>query len=936
MNADKLKYISPEKYLPDFQPDATDIKFLQKLNKAIRDMACDDAEIDRCFAETRFPQHFQRLILVLYAPGHKRILVSRSGSAGRIRFSAVLQRLLAHSRCGQLALEPFRLQMDFVLELPSSVDYYALGMENSNDLHFEIGVDGLMFQGADGKQHIIPPGDAYVRSVMTMGQLRDYLNRAYGEDYLRSAKFNRFHSESFISGQESWLRLYRGHPVVGALTKQKVEHAVELAIDHIQRTQEENGKFLYYYDAALDTRRDHEHPKRDPVKNPYYNILRHCGGALTCLYHEKYSRKGKSLDNVCRAIDYLIAQARVQVYGEREGAYIYSEKKSKLGGTGIALYLLAEYQIVTGDDRYREWSDRFAWHLLNQITDSGEFIYYNIYLDKPVTEAENQNYFSFYYPGEAVCGLAKYLHLVDYENRGIFINKLRKALEFLLVVRPVTRAAEYSPLPSDGWLMMGVMELWDFEEMRDQMYSDFVFSDAQKMINQMYKVTDAPYPDYAGAFYYNHGDYPYADGARCEGLLGAYELAVKMANKEKVLEIWQALRLAGWAVMHLVNTEDSIYSAKNPSLALGGIRFKYTRQWFRIDTIQHVASFFAKLLPHWDRAEENHVVKVDQSVVQDSATTPKPSVTKTAPGIKIPEKLHDLNILKPADQFRFLEATEAGKQSSWLYYFPFLYCFSKGHRQTLLWEQIDRSICLYLLRQIEDGFKLLLYLPPFPFNLAALRHAEDRLRQFNSDNICNILWIEEAQYSDFSKLAYSIRFVEDEFIYDTQLIVASNGKQVDRLQKNLKRFSKLPNIEIRNYQLADKESCLNLLGNWRNTLEKEKGIKIGGYGYTNNILKYAVEFDEEILKSQVVVIDGRIRAFTFGGKITSTHGSIFIAISDHAIEGLGYLVRMEFMKANQNLPFFNDSSDAGRKGLSFIKNAFRPVVKNRLYRAKRY
>jgi len=603
MNVDKCQYCSPEAHLPDFLAGFAEIAFLHILDKAIRDVICDDAATDRCFEETRFPQCFERLILVLYAPGHKRILVSRSGSGEQIKFSVVLQCLLAHPRCRQLALQPFRLQMDFVLESPAPVDYFAVGSEHVGDLHFEIGVDGLMFRGVDGKQHIFPPGDGYVRSVMTMGQLREYLNKAYGEDYLRQAEFKRFRSESYISGEETWLRLYRGHPVVGALTKDKIEHAVELAIGHIKLTQGEGGKFLYYYDAATDSRRDHEHPKRDLIKNPYYNILRHCGGALTCIYHEKYSRKGKTLGNVCRAIDFLIAQARVQDYDGRAGAYIYSEKKSKLGGTGIALYLLADYQAVTGDDRYREWADRFAWHLLNQITANGEFIYYNIYLDKQITEQENQNYFSFYYPGEAICGLAKYLHLVEAGSREVFFEKMRKAMEFLLVTRPKTRASEYSPLPSDGWLMMGIMELWDFEEMREPMYADFVFSDAHKMIDHMYTVADAPYPDYAGAFYYSHGDYPYADGARCEGLLGAYELAIKMGLHEKARQLWLEIRLAAWALMHLVNTEDSIYFAKNPAIALGGIRFKYTRQWFRIDTIQHVASFFAKMLPHWEEGE---------------------------------------------------------------------------------------------------------------------------------------------------------------------------------------------------------------------------------------------------------------------------------------------------------------------------------------------
>lgn len=610
MNFDQTNFLSPEKREPQFCPSAADTAFLQTLNKAIRNVSCDEREIDRCFGETGFAQRCERIILVLYAPGHKRILASRSASGGQLKFSAVFRRLLGHSRCAELASQPYRLQVDFVIEPPLPVEYYAVGMEHRGERHFEIGLDGLILRGADGKTHIFPPGDGFVRSVMSMSQLRAYLAGMHGEEYLRQCEFRRFRSDSYLSGQgagqDTWLRLYRGYPLVGALTKGKIEHAVELAISHIRRTQEESGKFLYYYDAALDTSRDHEHPTRDPKKNPFYNILRHGGGGLTCIYYEKYTHRGDTGENLRRAIDYLVAQTREQEYGGRMGAYIYSEKKAKLGGSGIALYLLTEYQLLTGDRRYQEMADKIAWHLVNQITASGEFIYYNIYLDKPVSEEENHQYFSFYYPGEAICGLAKYLHLADDETRQIICERLHKALEFLILVRPQTRADQYTSVPSDSWLMMGIMELWDFAEMRVQLYADFVFSDAGKMINNLYTVTDAPYPDYAGAFYYTYGDYPYADGARCEGLLGAYELALKMGDAERARSIWQALRLAAWALMHLVNSEDAIYFAKNPRLALGGIRFKYTRHWFRIDTIQHVASFYAKLLPRWEQAEEQN------------------------------------------------------------------------------------------------------------------------------------------------------------------------------------------------------------------------------------------------------------------------------------------------------------------------------------------
>ena len=594
--------MEPERKMPSFCPTVDDLHLLAAINDAIQHCSLSSPqakELDANFTRSAFPKNYLRLILVLYAPGNSRILVSRASRERPPPLSTVLMRLLAHPRCGTLAKLPFRLQIDFMLEPPTPVDLFEVGMTQQGAQHFEIGLEGLLYPSPEGNLSIFLPGDAYVRSIMGMGQLRDYLKKHHGEDYIRKIPFQRFHTESYISAPKTWLKLYRGHPVVGTLTKEKMEYALELAIGHIQRTQGEDGKFLYYYDAARDSRWDHEHQNRDPDKNPYYNILRHAGGGLTCLYYEKHAKTGKTITNIRRAIDFLVKHTRYQEYANRTGAYIYSEKKAKLGGTGIALYLAADYQLYTGDDQYQTWADMLAWHLINQITPTGEFIYYNIYLDKPVTEAENQRYFSFYYPGEAICGLAKFLHLIPRDQRNIYFVKLHKALGFLLDVRPVTRANEYTKVPSDSWLMMSIMELWDFPEMQDQKYANFVFSDAEKMIAQMYKVTDAPYPDYAGAFYYNFGDYPYADGARCEGLLGAYQLAVKLHDQHRESSLSAAIHMAAWSLMHLVNTPDAVYFANRPDIAIGGIRFKYTRQWFRIDTIQHVASFYAKMLPIW-------------------------------------------------------------------------------------------------------------------------------------------------------------------------------------------------------------------------------------------------------------------------------------------------------------------------------------------------
>lgn len=596
---------SPEARLPSYAPCAKNDALLHGLRAAIRAGAAESKAIVALATESSFPKTPLRVVLVLYGTGHKRILVSRESNETRSALTRAVDALLRHPRCALIAKDEFRLQVDFIADPGTPVDLYAIGLEERGERHFEPGLDGLQFKTQDDTTHFFLPGDAFVRSIMGMRQLRNWLYRHYGEAAIRAASFLRFRSESYVSSADGtiWCRLYRGYPLVGTLTDKKIAAAIELAVGHIRRTQESDGRFLYYYDAALDSRRDHEHPKRDPINNPYYNILRHGGGALTCLFAERILPRSDHFDIVRRAIEFYLPNVREYDCEGRKAAYIYSERKAKLGGSGIALYVLAEYELLSGDSQFRPLADAIGWHLLHQITTSGEFIYYNIYLDQPITEAENGNYFSFYYPGEAVCGLAKYLHLLPDSERTAFFEKLHSALDFLIDVRPRTRADHYTAVPSDAWLMMGIMELWDFPEMQRQKYPDFVFRDAQTMIDHLYKVTDALYPDYAGAFYYEFGDYPYADGARCEGLLGAYELTLKMGDREKAASIWPALKLAAWAVMHLVNTEDAIYFARNPYLSLGGIRFKYTRQWFRIDTIQHVASFFAKMLPHWHGAD---------------------------------------------------------------------------------------------------------------------------------------------------------------------------------------------------------------------------------------------------------------------------------------------------------------------------------------------
>ena len=64
---------------------------------------------------------------------------------------------------------------------------------------------------------------------------------------------------------------------------------------------------------------------------------------------------------------------------------------------------------------------------------------------------------------------------------------------------------------------------------------------------------------------------------------------------EKAEEILEACRKTALSQMLLFNSEKNNYAHKNPNKSKGTIRFKATRQWIRVDSIQHVACFYFRL-----------------------------------------------------------------------------------------------------------------------------------------------------------------------------------------------------------------------------------------------------------------------------------------------------------------------------------------------------
>lgn len=479
---------------------------------------------------------------------------------------------------------------------------------------FEPGITGLKIV-LDNTPYIYMPTDAWVQSQM---DLKSALNTLIRKTPIKN-KTNKISeriailkqtphqcyllkSRAFVTYKDDILPLYRGN-VLYKYSADEIKNQALSGADWIIKNTQDDGKYLYYYDCKDDNYKDHEHPNA-PDDNLYYNDLRHCGGVITLIRAYQLTKEAKYLELAKKGIDFITTITEEHLVEDKPAAYVFYNKKAKLGGTAMILIAMMRYRCETGDKTYDEYIKKYTRHLLSRIYKTGEMLGYyinpNVQNGQPLTdmsEEERRETFSFYYPGEALLGLALFANYFedDEDLRQEVLIKSKIALDWIVDERPKLYADLFTPLPSDGWLMQAIEEWVKNPDFQKENYINFVFTDADTMVEKTYKKDDSPYIDFEGGYYYNYGDHFYPDGARSEGLVAAYYLAKFLGKKDLEAKYLEACRKTAKSQMVLYNSDKNNYAHLNPKKSEGSIRFKATRQWVRVDSIQHVACFFIRL-----------------------------------------------------------------------------------------------------------------------------------------------------------------------------------------------------------------------------------------------------------------------------------------------------------------------------------------------------
>ena len=161
-----------------------------------------DSDARALFERSELPQNFWGFGLIIYQPGRPRLMVVRASADPAFEnIRNVIQRALSHPRFGDFDLadrEQCRMQIDFIVDEPAAVEFGSLSETTLDASRFEYGVDGMRIIGSEQRRYILP-GDAFVSSILGLGQLRQRVERLFPDTPIDQLAFYRFRSASYLS-----------------------------------------------------------------------------------------------------------------------------------------------------------------------------------------------------------------------------------------------------------------------------------------------------------------------------------------------------------------------------------------------------------------------------------------------------------------------------------------------------------------------------------------------------------------------------------------------------------------------------------------------------------------------------------------------------------------------------------------------------------------
>jgi hypothetical protein len=296
--------------------------------------------------------------------------------------------------------------------------------------------------------------------------------------------------------------------------------------------------------------------------------------------------------------------------------------------------------------------------------------------------------------------------------------------------------------------------------------------------------------------------------------------------------------------------------------------------------------------------------------------------------------LAGLEILTVKESKRYRAAMTEGAQMGWHYYFPSLLVQNKPGQTAMFIGEDSGSLCVFRWKLKDGAPHLDLYLPPLPFAPAVLRRCLQRANDFNLDRSAEIVRVDSRDVAVLEKEAdLRVQLHREQYLFAPKLYRSLAGNNLATVRRNVVLVERRPGVEVMPFSAKHVVSCHNLLEQWSRNHREAHGTA-GGTGMSKRMLELAVAWPGDELCGEVVLLEGKLVGFAFGGQIRPGLGCSFERKCDTSVRGLSFYQFRSLLLRLENFDLVNDASDTGRAGLRQVKESFRPAQMHAEYRGR--
>ena len=306
------------------------------------------------------------------------------------------------------------------------------------------GVDGIGATGGDKTALVLPHELVMAKLLSTKRPSESMGDFAMGVDLERiatmvsgrlGAKVDRgalfrFRTDAFVEQPAAHrdlppLQLYRGIPPAPKLTAEALRTAALAGAHYLVAHLAPNGRYVYEHDLTSGV-------KTDPSRPGAYSMPRHGGTTYFLAQVYRITKQEWLREPIERAFAHLVGlmkeggcAAKLPDGTEVDCVLDKGEKEAQLGSTALVVVALAEYELATGDQRYRELETKLASWLLYMQRPDGSFRH----LYNPVTRVADDKAQLLYYSGEAALALTR-MYVVTKDPR--YVQAAERGLDWLV------------------------------------------------------------------------------------------------------------------------------------------------------------------------------------------------------------------------------------------------------------------------------------------------------------------------------------------------------------------------------------------------------------------------------------------------------------------------------------------------------------------------